>query len=234
MLLLVGSDLVDVAREAIKGTNVKEGSIYVLPGVDGKVKSGHKSYEELRGKPDFKPVKTSADKIRSAVAYLPFSSGTTGKGKGVAISAANITAVSQQLNEVKGLFDGPETVMGVLPLYHIYGLIVLLHQTLYNGGTVILLPKFDLEKFCEAVQKYKATVALVVPPIALGLAKHPLVGNFNLSSLRFIMSGAAPLSESLQSALESRLREKGGKTAVLQGWGMTETTSVGLLPDITD
>ncbi|ORY89058.1 hypothetical protein BCR35DRAFT_317396 [Leucosporidium creatinivorum] len=234
-VLLVGSDLVDVAREAAKERGVKEDRIYVLPGVDGKVvvPAGLRSYTELNdsvGGKSFKPVQLTEEETLTRVAYLPFSSGTTGKGKGVAISAANITAVSQQLNEVKGLFDGPEVVMGVLPLYHIYGLIVLLHQTLLNGGTVVLMPKFDLPQFCSSVQSHKATVALIVPPIALGIAKHPIVDEYDLSSLRFMMSGAAPLSESLQKAVTERLGRKGGKTLMLQGWGMT----VGLLPDLHD
>jgi acyl-CoA synthetase (AMP-forming)/AMP-acid ligase II len=263
-ILLVGSDLVGVAREAAKERGLKEDKIYVLPGVDGKVvvPQGLRSYvqlQDIEGGQTFQPVQFTEEQTRTRVAYLPFSSGTTGKGKGVAISAANITAVSQQLNEVKGLFDGPEVVMGVLPLYHIvsctlfyiagldrracraflvdvklgvrrwpdipdltqYGLIVLLHQTLLNSGTVVLLPKFDLPQFCSAVQKHKATVALIVPPIALGIAKHPIVDEYDLKSLRFMMSGAAPLSESLQQAVTERLGKKGGETKMLQGWGMT-------------
>lgn len=135
-VLLVGSDLVSVAKEAAKAAGVKESNIYVLPGVDGKVVTGGlKSWEALKGKPGFEPVKMSQKDLETAVACelstavaprpplmlavhldLPFSSGTTGKGKGVALSAANVTAVSQQLNNVKGLFDGPEVVMGILPL----------------------------------------------------------------------------------------------------------------------
>lgn len=80
--------------------------------------------------------------------------------------------------------------MGVLPLYHIYGLIVLLNATIYNGGTVVLMPKFELPTFCASVQKYKATASYIVPPIALGLAKHPMVDDYDLSSLKFLMVGA--------------------------------------------
>ncbi|SCV71645.1 BQ2448_3233 [Microbotryum intermedium] len=227
-LLLVGSDLVDVAKKAVKEAGLKESQIFVLPGVDGKINlQGLESYEVLIGSgKGFKQLKISDI---HAPAYLPFSSGTTGRGKGVAVSTFNITSVSLQLNQVKGLLDGPEIVMGVLPLYHIYGLIVLLHQTLLNGGTIVLLAKFDLPLFLESIQRYKATVALLVPPIALALAKHPIVDKFGLSSLRWIMSGAAPLSADLQTVLERRLK---GKTLILQGYGMSETTSVGLLPDI--
>ncbi|KDE04365.1 hypothetical protein MVLG_05244 [Microbotryum lychnidis-dioicae p1A1 Lamole] len=228
-LLLVGSNLVDVAKKAVQEAGLKESQIFVLPGVDGKINlQGLESYEVLIGSgKGFKQLKVPDI---YAPAYLPFSSGTTGRGKGVAVSTFNITSVSLQLRQVKGLFDGPEVVIGVLPLYHIYGLIVLLHQTLLNGGTIVLLTKFDLPLFLESVQRYKATVALLVPPIALALAKHPIVDKFDLSSLRWIMSGAAPLSADLQTVLERRLKHK---TLILQGYGMSETTSVGLLPDIS-
>lgn len=68
---------------------------------------------------------------------------------------------------------------------------------------------------------------MVVPPIALALAKHPIVDNYDLSSLRYILCGAAPLSSELQQALAARLK---GQTYVVQGLGMTETTSVGVIP----
>ncbi|KAM0754180.1 acetyl-CoA synthetase-like protein [Meredithblackwellia eburnea MCA 4105] len=231
VVLLVGSDLVPVAKEAAKELGLSEDKIYVLPGIDGKVNvQGLKSYEVLRGERT-PPVEIPQDFLKNNAAFLPFSSGTTSKPKGVQISHSNLTSTCLQLAEVKGLFDAPEVVMGVLPLYHIYGLIVLLSLTLYNGGTVVLLPRFEIEKFCGAIQTYKCTVGLIVPPIALALAKHPIVSNFDLSSLRFFMSGAAPLSSDLQNLLASRLK---GKTLVLQGFGMTETTSCALLPDIND
>lgn len=235
-VVLVSSDVVDVARAAAKEIGFPEDRIYVLPGSDGKVVTGGlKSYELLRGEDGFAPVEFNQEELTTSVAFLPYSSGTTSRPKGVQISHSNITSTSQQLNEVKGLFDQPEIVLGCLPLFvlipsparysqltlsqqrrsHIFGLVVLLHQTLANGGTIILMPKFDLVEFCAAVQRYKATVALIVPPMALGLAKHPIVDKYDLTSLRFFMCGAAPLSAALQSALETRL--KGPK--VLQGFG---------------
>ena len=93
--------------------------------------------------------------------------------------------------------------------------------------------------YLKAAQEHKATLALIVPPIALGLARHPIVDKFDLSSLRYVISGAAPMSWELQSALQDRIngqRKAGvnGETKVIQGWGMTETTSGGLLPDVRD
>lgn len=103
----------------------------------------------------------------------------------------------------------------------------MLHLTFYHGGTCVVLPKFDLPTALNAVQKYKCTSALVVPPIALALAKHPIVDQYDLTSLRYILCGAAPLSAELQEALAARLK---GRTYVVQGLGMTETTSVGVIP----
>lgn len=101
------------------------------------------------------------------------------------------------------------------------------------------MPKFDLPIFCASVEKYGATTALIVPPIVLGLAKHPIVDNYDMSSLRFIISGAAPLSAELQKLFEGKMRNapkrkfKSNVTQVLQGYGMTESTAVVLLPDLS-
>lgn len=77
-----------------------------------------------------------------------------------------------------------------------------------------ILPKFDLQAALELVQKYRCTAACLVPPIILGIAKHPIVDKYDLSSLRYILSGAAPLSADLQQAVSDRLK---GKTKVVQG-----------------
>ncbi|GAA5886899.1 hypothetical protein JCM16303_006753 [Sporobolomyces ruberrimus] len=231
--ILVGADLVDVAKEAAKHSGINEKCIFVLPGVSGKLPSslgGLRSYEELKGSKDFTPVEYTEEQAKTQLALLPFSSGTTGKAKGVELSVFNITSCVQQTIQTKDLFDQKDTMLAVLPLYHIFGLQVVLHLTLYNGGTMCILPKFDLPVALDLVQKYKCTAACLVPPIVLGIAKHPIVDKYDLSSLRYILSGAAPLSADLQAAASARLK---GKTKVVQGWGMTETTSVGLIPTLS-
>lgn len=97
-LILAGSDMLQVARDAAKETGINEDKIYVLPSADGKVNAdGLQSYEKLVGKPDFKPVTFTKEELEKNIAYLPFSSGTTGAGKGVALSSRNITSVMLQL-----------------------------------------------------------------------------------------------------------------------------------------
>ncbi len=114
-----------------------------------------------------------------------------------------------------------DIVLAVLPFFHIYGMVVVMLLTLAQGGTLITMSRFDMEEFLAAVQKYKITSAPLVPPIVLGLAKHPVVDNYDLSSLRIIMSGAAPLGEALAGEAAKRIGCK-----VAQGYGMTEASPV--------
>jgi len=109
----------------------------------------------------------------------------------------------------------------VLPLFHIYGLVVVLNMGLYSGATVVMMPRFDLETFLKAAQDYEITLAHLVPPIVLALSKHPVVDNYKLPKLHTIFSGAAPLGEDLTRACMERLG-----CSVRQGYGMTETSPV--------
>jgi acyl-CoA synthetase (AMP-forming)/AMP-acid ligase II len=102
-----------------------------------------------------------------------------------------------------------------------------MNQGLQWGGTVVTLPRFDLEQFLRTIQDQKITRAFVAPPIVLALAKHPLVDQYDLSSLRSICSGAAPLDADLAQAAEDRLRKGAADgVSVVQGYGMTELSPV--------
>jgi acyl-CoA synthetase (AMP-forming)/AMP-acid ligase II len=114
-----------------------------------------------------------------------------------------------------------DVVIAVLPFFHLYGQAVLMAAALWQGATLVTMPRFDLEQFLAVPQDHRVTVAFVVPPIALALAKHPLVDRFDLSALRFILSAAAPLSAELEEACGKRLA-----CVVVQGYGLTETSPV--------
>jgi len=118
-------------------------------------------------------------------------------------------------------FSELDTLICVLPLFHIYGLVVVLNMGLYSGSTIVMMPRFDLESFLKAVQDYNVSLAHVVPPIVLALSKNPIVDNYKMPNLRTIFSGAAPLGEDLTRACMDRLG-----CNIRQGYGMTETSPV--------
>ncbi|MER6343611.1 4-coumarate--CoA ligase family protein [Streptomyces sp. NPDC001595] len=151
------------------------------------------------------------------VAALPYSSGTTGTPKGVMLTHRQIATNLAQLEPAIDAGPG-ERILAVLPFFHIYGLTALMNAPLRKGATVVVLPRFDLETFLAAVQNHRITGLYVAPPIVLALAKHPLVAEYDLSSLKYVISAAAPLDAGLAEACSRRL----GLPPVGQAYGMTE------------
>lgn len=125
------------------------------------------------------------------IAALPYSSGTTGIPKGVMLTHRSIATNLAQLAPT--LRIGPtDRILAVLPFFHIYGLTALMNLSLGHGATVIVLPRFDLDTFLAAIEKHRITGLFVAPPIVLALAKHPAVESYDLSSLEYVLSSAAP------------------------------------------
>ena len=161
------------------------------------------------------PVDAATD-----VVVLPYSSGTTGLPKGVRLTHRNLVAnVDQMLALV--CCDAGSWSVGFLPFFHIYGQTVLMNMHLAAGAGVVTMPRFDLEQFLTLAAKYRTPTLYSAPPVAVALAKHPMVAGFDLSCVERFFSGAAPLGGDVGDAVASRI----GCLSV-QGYGMTEMSPV--------
>ena len=198
----------EAALEAITDTEVKE--IFVFGEAEGATPFADLM---IAGEPPQIEIDPKEDLVA-----LPYSSGTTGLSKGVMLTHYNIVANLSQILGVEATAE-TEVLMGILPFYHIYGMTAIMCNTLRAGATVVTMPRFELEQFLDLIQKHKITTAYLVPPLVLALAKHPVVDRYDLSTLDDIMSGAAPLPESVATTCATR-----NNVIVRQAYGLTETS----------
>ncbi len=167
------------------------------------------------------PVAQTPVDVRDDVVVLPYSSGTTGLPKGVMLTHHNLVANICQCDHAIVYTPDGEVALAFLPFFHIYGMQVLMNGLLANGVTVVTLPRFDLDQALGLVQQHRISRFFAVPPVVLALAKHPAVDGYDLSSLKQVFSGAAPLGGEI--ALEASARIG---CEVVQGYGMTELSPV--------
>jgi len=214
-ILITIPDLIANARKAIVGTKVER--IYVF----GKI--GVQDVSPLRTlEIDALPPRVEIKDLRERDCFLCYSSGTTGKAKGVELTHHNVVSNILQIVDIESDVLTPnEVYCGVLPLYHIYGLVVSFSVAIYLGFTLVIMAKFDLEQYLNVVQTYKVSIAHVVPPILIAMTKSPISEKYNLRSIKMVFSGAAPLGRELQEEATAKL-----KCNIKQGYGMTELSPV--------
>ena len=212
--LVTAPPFLDKAREAAAAAGVE--GIYVFGTAEGA-----RPFSELLDAPPDPPA--VAINPAEDIVVLPYSSGTTGLPKGVMLTHRNLVANLSQINGARDFdaFAERDRILAFLPFFHIYGMVVVLELGLCNGATIVTMPRFDFEEFLATTQQYRITNLPIVPPVVLALVKSPIVDKYDLSSVRLVFTGAAPLGRAQAQQLVQRLG-----CQIRQGYGMTEASPV--------
>ncbi|KAM5545889.1 hypothetical protein V8D89_000015 [Ganoderma adspersum] len=240
-VLLLHPDSLKVGLEAARKAGIRDDRIVLFDPVSGDhhitlgdlVKEGliqPKRYVEPRLKPG---------EGKTKIALLFFSSGTTGRPKAVMIPHYSVIANCVQMKQYANtkdagvpnkdkVYGAGDVGLGVLPWYHIYGIVVGLHFFLFCGMTLVVVSKFNFENMLKSIQRYKITHLTLVPPMVVLLCKHPAVKKYDLSSVKLMTSGAAPLSAELTHQVAKVLKN----SRIGQGYGMTETCTTFSFPQL--
>ena len=161
---------------------------------------------------------------KTEVAVLPYSSGTTGLSKGVMLTHYNLASNVRQFTargDEEATLVSTDVILTHLPLFHIYGMNVLMNGAIAVGATQVMMGRFDMDEFLGLLSGHRVTTLFTVPPVGLGLTQYPGVASADLSSLRVGFFGAAPLSEDMQGRIQEALG-----FPIIQGYGMTESSPV--------
>lgn len=156
------------------------------------------------------------------LALLQYTGGTTGSPKGVMLTHKNLISNATMCDSwLYKTTDGEETIIGIIPLFHVYGLTTVLILSVMQGNKMVLLPKFDPETALKTINKQKPTLFPGAPTLYIGLMNHPDIAKYDLSSIEACLSGSAPLPAEVQEKFEALT---GGK--LVEGYGLTETSPV--------
>ena len=223
-LLVTVGPFADRARAAIAGDGVAVTEVVYLDGVPaGDAAVTESGLQDLLATTAERPqIALSGDDV----AALPYSSGTTGRAKGVVLTHRNLVANLLQV-QTMGSVEAGSKILAVLPFFHIYGMTCMMNQGIHTRATVVTMPKFDLAEFLRIISEHRIERVYIAPPIAVALAKHPMVEQYDIDCIEIVFSGAAALDAELGHAVGRRLN-----TTVLQGYGMTEMSPVShCMPD---
>ncbi|MEC0371323.1 AMP-binding protein [Paenibacillus chibensis] len=167
------------------------------------------------------PIEVPVD-AENDLALIQYTGGTTGFAKGVMLTHMNLVSntIQAQLWFYRSQI-AKETYLAALPFFHVFGLTVLLNQAMYIAGTLLLIPRFQIDEVLRTIHKKKPTVFPGAPTMYIAVIHHPEVSSFDLSSIQICISGAAPLPLEVQERFE---KITGGK--LIEGYGLTEASPV--------
>ena len=168
------------------------------------------------------PLATGCSLRSDDLALLQYTGGTTGVAKGVMLTHANILANVMQISAwFPELRRGQERLVAILPFFHVFGMTVTMNWALFTGSTIILVPKFQVDEFLKLLHKSKPTIFPGVPTIFVAIVNHPKIADYDLSSIRFCITGSAPMPVEILTQFE-----KMTGSVIVEGFGLSESSPV--------
>jgi long-chain acyl-CoA synthetase len=178
------------------------------------------SFKKMIGNNRPEPIACAAEP--DGLALLQYTGGTTGISKGAMLTHRNIVSnVVQLASWFPDLNCGKERFLSVLPFFHVFGLTVALNLAIYTGCSIIAMPRFDADEVIRTIKKKRPTVFPGVPAIYTALMAHPKVDSFDLTSIRFCVTGAAPMPVEIIRRFEHKTH-----SIIVEGYGLSEASPV--------
>ena len=168
-----------------------------------------------------KEVSVKTDKNSPAV--ILHSGGTSGTPKSIVLSNGNINVVPNQAHIALPDANEKDSMLGILPMFHCFGLVECVHYPLTTGMELILVPRFDAARFDKLLRKYKPTFIAGVPTLFEALLKNKHMDDIDLSNVKYIVSGGDSLNEERNKRVNEFFHNHGSVKGIVQGYGMTET-----------
>jgi len=229
-IILAHPTMIKTAVAAAEKAGLSKSRIFQFSDEENQTQDGIKDWRHLIGSPSdgerWSWPKLTPEESVNTVATINYSSGTTGLPKGVCVSHHNLIANLEQTIFIRyhqkpysRNNPEPERWIGFLPLYHAYGQQYTILMALVLQIPVYIMKQFVYGDFLQTIQDNKITHLQVAPPILVMLSKRPETKNYDISSVKDVLCGAAPLSKELQNDVSKRFN-----IHIKQGWGMTEVT----------
>lgn len=160
-------------------------------------------------------------KPEETTALIQYTGGTTGRPKGAILTHANLSINAAQVQSLDGDPKGNGSILGALPLFHVFANTCVLNRTVIDGGWIVLLPKFEVKAALKAIDEHDISSVPGVPTMYQAILDHPKVDDYDLSTIDICISGGAPMPKELRDAFIAKTGAK-----LIEGYGLTESSGV--------